>query len=123
MKKLFLLLTLFILSFTNIKAQIFYPNTYYQQIYKIQNKRTDYNTYYEFDRYNNKLYFEIWYYAQWYSFKTTPNLTVTYYKWQYNPNCNCYQWFQYQGSGVFYYFQWVKYKQYFYYYNGVKYYN
>jgi len=126
MKKVILIIIFFILFF-NINAQtnnkVLYPNTYYGIQYQVQNIRTDYNSYYEYDQYGNKLNFEIWYSAKWYNYNIRHGDNIIVYRWIYFQNCNCYNWQQYYGHGVVYYFQWLRYKQYFYFYNGVKYYN
>jgi len=123
MKNFLLIISIFIISLFNINAQILYPNTYYNQVYQVQNTRTDYNSYYEINKDGNRVNFEIWYKADWKYYNTKKNENVTYYKWIYFQNCNCYNWQQCYGYGTLYYFQWLQYKQYFYFYNGVKYYN
>ena len=120
MKKLILLLSIFLLSFGNINAQSgFVANRYYQQRYNIttQKKSCNYNnTYYDVDQFGKIHYFEWWRKAKWYSYQGN----TTYYVWQYN-GYN-YQWISYNEWGTYWYYQWYDYKRYYYFYNGSKYY-
>lgn len=119
MKKLILIIGIFLLSFFNVDAQTnFIENIYYTQTYNISAQRVDWNSYYEFNK-KGKAYYEIWKGASWRQYTGY----CTYNVWQYNSRFNYYQWFQYQGNGTYYYFNMINYKRYYYYYNNVKYYN
>jgi len=95
MKKILLIISIFLMSFGNLDAQSgFVQNRYYQQQYNIsvQKLNCNYNnTYYIVDGYGRIHYYEWWRQAKWYSYTGS----ATYYVWKYNSVCNCYQWVSY----------------------------
>jgi len=118
MKKILLILSLFIFSL-NINAQSgFVQNRKYQQKYTISSVKLN-NGGYDIDKYGRTQYYEWWRIAKWYSHQGNS----TYYTWQYNQQYNCYQWYSYTEWGNYWYYRWQNYKRYYYFYNGRKYYN
>ena len=123
MKKILLILSLFLFSFGNINAQSgFQQNRYYQQQYSITDFSVDNSNIddkYDIDKYGKRYYYKWWKKAEWYSVTGR----YTYYIWQYNHACNCNQWGSYTQQGTYYYYNWKIYKKYYYYYNGRMYWN